>query len=66
MRHLLAAGGRALAVRFGRFSEITMYQTTLTGEADDEPAETPTTEQASSSSNQMNLAPEDQRGGEGC
>jgi hypothetical protein len=43
-----------------------MHQTTLSGESDDDPAETPTTERESSSSAKANLAPPDQRGGEDC
>jgi hypothetical protein len=41
-------------------------QTTLTDDPDDEPADTATTERESSSSAKMNLAPPEQRGGEGC
>jgi hypothetical protein len=44
-----------------------MHQTTLSGDdRDDEPADTATTERESSSSAKTNLAPPDQRGGEGC
>jgi hypothetical protein len=68
VRYLSAARGRALApVRL--LSESTMHttQTTLTGDdRDDEPADTATTEQASSSSAKANLAPPEQRGGDGC
>jgi hypothetical protein len=41
-------------------------QTTLTDDPDDEPTNTTTTDRESSSSHQMNLAPPEQRGGEGC
>jgi hypothetical protein len=46
-----------------------MHQTTLSGDpttTNDEPANTSTTDHESSSNAKTNLAPLDQRGGEGC